>query len=93
MESRRGSSPRLVSRSVESLIAASSARPSVKVEAMPARRCSKVVDPGPWRTTYSPGVRTGAGVGHHTSPVSSSRMYTMSLGGSLTGSLCQGVSR
>src|ERR1035437_2791004 len=61
---------------------------------MPCESCAHREYPCPCRTTYSPlSSRMGSGVGLHTSRDSSSRMYSVSLGGSRTGSLDHAVSR
>ena len=60
---------------------------------MPLWKCWKRLYPAPWRATYvDSGRRIGCAVGLQTSPLSSSRTYSASTGGSLTGSFDHGVS-
>jgi len=60
---------------------------------MPLWKCSKRLNPAPWRDTYVDSAqRIGCAVGLQISPLSSSRTYRHSPGGSVTGSFDHGVS-
>ena len=75
-------------------------RPDRRRPRAPARcphcACANVVKPGPCRTTHRPlrrSRRSGPGVAHQISPLSSSRRKIASAVGSTSGSLANGVSR
>ena len=75
----------------EILTGSSSGTNCVRSSRMPRLSCSKRLYPCPCRATKGHASRTGSAVGPQISPVSSSRTRIASPGGSLTGSLDQGV--
>src|SRR5574338_380473 len=81
---------RFVSRSRVIFTGSAGAMLTVRSDTIPLWSCRKVVKPAPWVTVYREASRAMAGVGDQGSPDASCR-YTISVAGSLTGSLYHGV--
>src|SRR5260370_41507795 len=96
MLSRRDDRPRLVNVSNDILTGADGSTKTLRSWSMPDATRLNVVSPAECRITHRPlaGVRRmGPGVGDQASPVSSSRTYSASPLGSVTGSFANGVRR